>query len=392
MRKQDAPGAEQGGPAKPGPGQSGPAKPDGERRATEQPGGERAATEQPDGERAAPARPPGPGASARARAAWLVRGVVVAASAFAERTYVARTLDRLFEINIVDRAAALASKAFVALLPVIVVTGSIAPEGVRAGVAETVRDRFGITGQSLVVVRSALAPQGQVQESTSVFSVLFLVVYALTFTTSLLRVYQAAWRRPGEQGFAPHLRGLQWLAGLAALFSISAMTSLLLTGIAGEALTILIGFCVGVLLWWWTARAMLAYDIRWRPLLPGAVLTAAGLQIYGLTAVLWMPRTVTQNAQQLGFFGVAMALVSWFVGAAFILLTATAVGAVLAEDEGPVGRWLRRPTGTILEPGAPASLPALPRHQRLRRLNRRLRRLNQQGSGAAASPGTPHRT
>ena len=55
----------------------------------------------------------------------------------------------------------------------------------------------------------------------------------------------------------------------------------------------------------------------------------------------WMPRRVTRNETQFGFFGVALALVTWFSGAAICVLVGACAGPVFAADPGSVGRFVR---------------------------------------------------
>jgi hypothetical protein len=54
-----------------------------------------------------------------------------------------------------------------------------------------------------------------------------------------------------------------------------------------------------------------------------------------------MPRTVSQNRAQFGFFGVALALVTWLTGAATIIVVGANTGSVLSEDRGWIGRLIR---------------------------------------------------
>ena len=58
---------------------------------------------------------------------------------------------------------------------------------------------------------------------------------------------------------------------------------------------------------------------------------------YAVSATVWMPSVVTRNQTQFGFFGVALALVTWFSGAAICVLLGACAGAVFAEDTGRVG-------------------------------------------------------
>jgi hypothetical protein len=73
-----------------------------------------------------------------------------------------------------------------------------------------------------------------------------------------------------------------------------------------------------------------------------------------------MPEVVTSNEAQFGFFGVALALVTWFSGAAICVLIGACAGPVLAEDTGWVGRRIRGGDPGTLTAGAgpPLTPPA----------------------------------
>lgn len=45
-----------------------------------------------------------------------------------------------------------------------------------------------------------------------------------------------------------------------------------------------IGFVFRVGVWWWTPHIMLRGELRWRPLLPTAIVTGAGMWLYTLAA------------------------------------------------------------------------------------------------------------
>ena len=116
---------------------------------------------------------------------------------------------------------------------------------------------------------------------------------------------------------------------------------------------------------------MLRRHVRWRVLLPPAVVMAAGSLLYTIGAAVWVPRSMVTNQAQFGFFGVSMTLVSWFVGFAFLVVGAAAVGPVLGNRPGP-DRAGPRAAGHAAAPrsaarggrrgpgGAPVALPPAP--------------------------------
>ena len=119
-------------------------------------------------------------------------------------------------------------------------------------------------------------------------------------------------------------------------------------------------------LWWFTAWSMLMGQVRWRVLLPSGIVTGLALSGFALSATIWMPDVVTKNQNQFGFFGVALALVTWFSGAATCIIVGACAGPVLAGDSGRVGSIIRGPEDSLLEDGAAPSLPAPAQPPRLR--------------------------
>ncbi len=94
-------------------------------------------------------------------------------------------------------------------------------------------------------------------------------------------------------------------------------------------------------LWWFTAWFLLLGEVRARVLVPTGVITGIAMTGFAASATIWMPDVVTDNEAQFGFFGVALALVTWFSGAAICILVGACAGPVFAEDTGPVGTFVR---------------------------------------------------
>src|SRR4029078_2363880 len=100
--------------------------------------------------------------------------------------------------------------------------------------------------------------------------------------------------------------------------------------------------------------------VRFRVLFPSGLITGIALSGYALSATVWMPNNVTSNNHQYGIFGVALALIAWFSGAAICIVVGACAGPVLAEDPGPVGRLVRGGAASPLVEGglAPSASPA----------------------------------
>ncbi len=274
-----------------------------------------------------------------------------------ERLLIWRVWERMLEIEFLDRSVALAGKAFVSFFPLVIVVAAFVPAGTRASILSAMAARLGLQGDALSLVQSSFASTDDVRRATGVLGLVLTIFFATSFTTALRRAYAHAWRRPPHSGVDNYWRGLTWL--FAVLASLALLGSL--RGVADEGAWVVVwavvALAVFVGLWWFTSWWLLLGDVRVRVLAPTGVITGIAMAAFGLSASIWMPEVVTSNEAQFGFFGVALALVTWFSGAAICILVGACAGPVLAEDTGRLGRFIRGGEPGILNAGAPPELP-----------------------------------
>ena len=128
-----------------------------------------------------------------------------------------------------------------------------------------------------------------------------------------------------------------------------------------SALIAVLSLSVSFGLWWFTSWFLLLGEVRPRVLVPTAVITSIATAGYAASATIWMPALVTSNEAQFGFIGVALALVTWFSGAALCVLVGACAGSVFAEDPGRLGSLIRGDEPDALErrgASGPATTPA----------------------------------
>jgi membrane protein len=303
--------------------------------------------------------PADPRWSDRARLAALVHATRL------EDTTVGRFWARLLEVEFIDRAVALAAKAVVSFFPLLIVVAALSPPNARRSIVDTMATRFGLDGDAFATVSRAFASPDQTRAATGLLGSLLAVAYAISFTTALQRVYLRAWRRPAGGGVRNKGRGAMWLAGVLVVLVVLASLRRIVSGPPGTVTVVVVGVVSAVLSWWWTARLMLRGEVRWRPLLPTAIVTGVGVWGYTLAATVWMPRAVAKHYAQFGSFGIALDFVTWFTGFSFLVIGAAVLAPVLAEGDNVLGRWLLTGQPSPLEPSAAPALPAPPRAPRL---------------------------
>jgi membrane protein len=288
-----------------------------------------------------------------------------------ERLLLWRVWERMLEIEFVDRSVALAGKAFVSFFPFVIVVAAFVPERIRSSIITSLTARLGIRGDALVLAREAFASSDDIRKATGVLGLVLTIFFATSFTTALQRVYLRAWRRPPRAaGVGAYWRGGVWLlvvvvvvvVGLALLGGLRGA----LGGGLGFGLFAIVALAVTSGQWWFTAWLLLQGEVRARVLIPTGVITSIATAGYAASATVWMPGVVTSNEAQFGFFGVALALVTWFSGAAICILIGACAGPVLAEDAGAVGTLIRGDESGTLTAGADPPLPPPARELSLR--------------------------
>jgi membrane protein len=277
-----------------------------------------------------------------------------------------RVWERMLEIEFVDRSVALAGKAFVAFFPLVIVVAAFMPESVRSSILTTLTARLGMRGDALATAKEAFASADDVRTATGLLGLVLTAFFASSFTTALQRVYLRAWRRPSRPGARSYWRGAVWLLVILACTAVLGGLRGAHDGELGVGLFAVVSLAVTSGLWWFTAWFLLLGEVRARVLVPTGVITAVAMAAFAVSATVWMPGVVTRNEEQFGFFGVALALVTWFSGAAICVLVGACAGPVFAEDIGPVGALVRHGEAAMLTAGASPPLPPPVRELSLR--------------------------
>jgi membrane protein len=241
-------------------------------------------------------------------------------------------LDRLVEIQFVDRSIALGSLAFTALLPLLVIASAFLP-GTDDLASELIR-RFHLRGSTADLVREVFAQPDAVRQSVSWLGAALLVGAALSFTRGLQRVYERSWRLEAR-GLAGTRAGLIWIAGIVVWSTVFGAAREWLVDVTGPLGSLTILLAGDALLWLWSPWILLAGRVDWQRLVPTALLTAVTLTTISIGSIVYMPEAIGRSATHYGLIGIAIALVSWLVGIGFALTACAGVGAVLggAIDE-----------------------------------------------------------
>ena len=255
-------------------------------------------------------------------------------------SFVGRCVGTFAGMQGIDRAMVIASQAFTALIPLLILTSALAPVGSENGVSDAIVRKFALGGDAAAAVRQVFAHRGE--GSTGALSVLLLVFSGFALARRMQRMYQQAWRLDAAAG----VRGsVNAALGLGVLLIELALLALARTLVRGLPLDGVLGFTVSALagIALWTSIPWLLLDRRlpWRQLVPAGVLASASTAVYGVATTVYMPRLIESYSQRYGLFGVTLALVGWLLAVSLIVVGAAVVAAELARAQDPWARRLR---------------------------------------------------
>ncbi len=259
--------------------------------------------------------------------------------------FILRCLRRFQALEGFDRAIALASSAFTAMLPLAILFATLAPGQDASNAADSVIKRYSLTAEGAQAVRDAFAPPEGVDTGLGVFGGLLLVIAALSFARALQRLIERAW---GLKSLS--LRNSRnaaiWLPAFAVYGIVTGWVGTEGSGLLHVLLLVVsavlsVGFLV------WTGRLLGARRISSRDLLPFAILVAAGLTIYGVVSDLWIPRLFNTYAARYGVIGATFAIISALFGAMFVVVVMTAVGREITEELDRLRRGERPPPDAV---------------------------------------------
>lgn len=254
-----------------------------------------------------------------------------------EESFLGRCVRTFVDMQGLDRAMVIASQAFTALIPLLIIVSAIVPAGSSTTVADAVIRKFGLTGDSADAVMMVFAHP---DVSSIRFGSLLLLVYSgVSLTRRMQRMYLQAWGLPPIRGIRGSLNAALGLAAILVEVALLYLVRSLLQALPFDRAFSLPLTALGSLLLW-TSIPWLLMDrrITWRRLLPTGALAGICASLYAVATTVYMPVLIESYSQRYGLFGVTIALVGWLLCISLIVVVAAVVAAEL--DRAPEG-WAR---------------------------------------------------
>jgi membrane protein len=246
-----------------------------------------------------------------------------------ERSLVSLVVRRVVDVRPIDTALALASRLFIAVIPLSLLATAVTPiDDSFAGVLERT---LGLTGAGRDAARALFATPETVRAGVSLFGLLVLLYTLTNYARGLQQVFLTVWRLPPE-GAAGVRRRLVWIGGLA-LYLVVTLT---LDGLrdTGDDLEGLYRLGIGagaVVFYTWTPYVLLGRRVRRTALAPTIALTLVASVVFSLLSSLYVPDVASSQAERYGVVGFAFALLTWLFVQSMLIVGSAIVGAAVAE-------------------------------------------------------------
>jgi uncharacterized BrkB/YihY/UPF0761 family membrane protein len=245
--------------------------------------------------------------------------------------FVLRTLTRFQRVAGFDRAIALASSAFTALVPLAIVVTAVLPRTNATHAAQTIINRYGLTGGGARAVKDLLSPAGGASTSVSVLGMGLLVIAVLSFSRGIQRLFEQTWELK-PLGVRNTVNNLFWTGVLVCYIAVSwwiharvdrgrvQIASNLLLLPASATFLALSGWLLSAKR---IARARLA---------PFAIVGPVLLAIYATAAGIYLPHLFSSSASRYGVIGAVLAMISALFAFMVVLVASAAIAREVSDE------------------------------------------------------------
>lgn len=232
-------------------------------------------------------------------------------------------------------AAAVTLMSFISVFPLVLVgiaiVGFISSSSVD--LAGDIVSEMGLSGESARLVSEAIGKAEQSRRAASVIGLAGLLWSGLGLVAAVQQALNTTWQVEGR-GLRDKLTGLAWLAGTAVLFAASFAITAAINFLPGffAPLNILVGFAINVGIWLWMMKELPNNDVGWKPLLPGAILGAVGLEVLKLVGSIYVPYLIKSSSGLYGSIGIVFGVLAWLLLFGKLLVYSSVFNVILWED------------------------------------------------------------
>jgi uncharacterized BrkB/YihY/UPF0761 family membrane protein len=299
--------------------------------------------------------------------------------------FVLRVVNRFQKVAGFDRAIALASGAFTATIPLMIVTSAVASELGGKGTADRIIDRYELTGGGAEAVRDVFSPPTGTTTTLGIVGFLFLMITVLSFSRAMQRLVEQTWEL-SPLSVRNTFNGLLWIGGLAAYLAVSGILHTALGRSRLELSAALLATPLTAVFLVWSGRVLSAKRIERQDLYPFGILGAVVLALYSVGATVYVPHLFSSYATRYGVIGAVFAMISTIFIAMVVVVGSAAAGREIDDELGRIRRGEKPADDEVRRQWDEVTAEARSRWQTLREQTAERRRKRHEGERDVQRP------
>ena len=163
-------------------------------------------------------------------------------------------------------------------------------------------------------------------------SLLFVTAGTLAVASSLQQIYEKVFGQDHHGGWRDLWHLLTWIVVLGVVVVAESLAERPVSAVAGGGwLAPLVTIGIMAPFFWWTMHFLLAGRVRWRTLLPSAIVTGVLYGGLGLFSKFYFSETIVSDSKTYGTIGAIFGIMTWFIAIGAVIILGAVAGAVWEE-------------------------------------------------------------
>ena len=233
-------------------------------------------------------------------------------------------LQRLKALDFASRAVLFGSGLLVSLLPFVILVSAFASQRVDDDISQ----RLGLDRRAAGIVGHLFTSAPATLSVATATSLIFLIAGMLSVAGSLQRIYETVFRQD-HRGWRDLYRLLTWIVALGVVMVAESLAEGPVSAVVGGGwLAPLVTVAITAPFYWWTMHFLLAGRVRWRMLLPSAIITGVFFGGLGVFSKFYFSETIISDSKTYGTIGAIFGILTWFIAIGAVIILGAAAGAV----------------------------------------------------------------
>jgi membrane protein len=236
-------------------------------------------------------------------------------------------LVRLKTLDFASQAMLFGAGLLVSLLPLVILLSAFASQRID----DDISLRLGLDRRAAGIVDHLFTSAPATLNAATGTSLVFLIAGMLAVASSLQQIYEKAFRQD-HRGIRDVGRLLTWIVMLCLAVLLESLAERpVSSAAAGGWLAPPLTAAIMAPFFWWTMHFLLVGRVRWRTLLPSAVITGVFYGGLGVFSRFYFSGTIISDSKTYGTIGAIFGIMTWFIAIGAVIILGAVAGVVWEE-------------------------------------------------------------